>query len=363
MPSNEAFRRIEYDADFCVIGGGLAGILAAIAAARHGAETVLMHDRPVLGGNASSECRVHVCGADRHGRIPGLRETGIMEELRLENLARNPHQMWDIWDTVLYEKVHFQDNLTLLLNCSCMDAAMAGENIQSVTGWQLTTETFHEVQADLFADCSGDAVLAPLSEAEFRMGREASDEYEESIAPAEADDCTMGMSLMFWAQECDSPQPFDPPDWAYTFESCDDLPYGSDGHQRIREGYWWVELGGTEEYDSIEDTEELRDELLRISYGVWDHIKNHCPVADAENWTLERMPFLPAKRESRRYVGQHVLTQNDIEAEGRFEDTVAYGGWTMDDHHPSGFWSGQLGHSPTIFHDAPSPYGIPYRSL
>ncbi len=362
MSSAEAFRTVEHDVDVCVVGGGMAGICAAIAAARHGASTVLMQDRPVLGGNASSECRVHICGAERHGSIPNMRETGILEELQMENLARNPHHVWDIWDTVLYEKTHYQDNLTLLLNCSCLDAEMSGKRIDSVTGWQLTTQTYQRVMADIFTDCSGDAVLAPLTGAEFRMGREASDEYGESIAPEEADDCTMGMSLLFWAQECDTPQPYDPPEWAYTFESCEDLPYGADGHRSIREGYWWVELGGTEEYDTIEDTEKLRDELLRITYGVWDHIKNYCDV-DSENWTLERMPFLPAKRESRRYIGDHVLSQNDVEAQGRFEDTVAYGGWTMDDHHPTGFWSGQLGHPATIFHDAPSPYGIPYRSL
>lgn len=362
MSSEKAFKTVEHDVDVCVVGGGMAGVCAAIAAARHGARTILMQDRPVLGGNASSECRVHICGAGRHASIPNMRETGILEELRMENLARNPHRVWDIWDTVLYEKTHYQDNLTLLLNCSCMDAEMSDESIVSVTGWQLTTQTYHQVTADVFADCSGDAVLAPLTGAKFRVGREASDEYGESIAPEEADDCTMGMSLLFWARECDTPQRFDPPEWAYTFENCDDLPYGADGHQSIREGYWWVELGGTEDYDTIEDTEELRDELLRISYGVWDHIKNHCDV-DSENWTLERMPFLPAKRESRRYIGDHVLTQNDVEAGGRFEDTVAYGGWTMDDHHPTGFWSGQLGYPPTVFHEAPSPYGIPYRCL
>jgi hypothetical protein len=122
-------------------------------------------------------------------------------------------------------------------------------------------------------------------------------------------------------------------------------------------GYWWVELGG--EDDSIHDTEQIRDELLKIVYGLWDHIKNHGEHG-AENWTLEWIEFLPGKRESVRYVGDHLMTQNDVEAEGRFGDLVAYGGWAMDDHHPAGF---RHRGAPTTFYKTPSPYGIPYRSL
>jgi len=351
---------VQHEADLCVIGGGMAGLCAALAAARRGARTILMHDRPVLGGNASSEMRVHISGADRHGRIPNMRETGILEEVRLENLRRNPNRSYSVWDAVLYEKARFEPDLTLLLNCTCLDAQLEGRRISSVTGWQLTTETFHTVRAGIYADCSGDGILAPLTGARFRMGREGRDEYGESIAPETADDRTMGMSCLFQARKCDSPQPFEPPPWAYRFDSCADLPYGAEGHRWHEMGYWWIELGG--EADTIADTERLRDELLRIVFGVWDHLKNRCERR-AENWALDWIQFLPAKRESRRYVGRHVLTQNDIEAEGRFEDVVAYGGWTMDDHHPSGFWSARLGHPATIFHPAPSPYGIPYRAL
>ncbi len=346
--------------DVCVVGGGMAGLCAALAAARHGAKVALMHDRPVLGGNASSECRVHICGADRHNGIPNLRETGILEEVRLENLYRNPNRVFSIWDTVLYEKARFQDGLTLLLNCSCNGAAMDGPRIGSVAGWQLTTETVHTVEAKLFVDCSGDGILAPLTGAEHRIGREARAEYGESLAPEAADDRTMGMTCLFAAREYDTPQPFVPPDWACTFETCDGLPYGAGRHQWWGTGYWWIELGG--EHDSIHDTELLRDELLKIVYGVWDHIKNRGDHG-ADNWALDWVQFLPAKRESRRFLGDHVLTQNDVEAEGRFDDLVAYGGWTMDDHHPAGFWAVRLGAPATQFHKTPSPYGIPYRCL
>jgi len=345
------FRKTHHTVDFCVVGGGLAGMCAAIAAARRGARVALMHDRPVLGGNASSEIRMWVCGA--RGR--DLRETGIIEEIMLENLYRNPLQNYSIWDTILYEKVRFEPNITLLLNCSCVDAAMQGDRVRSVTGWQLTTQTWHVVEAENFADCSGDSVLAPLTGAEYRVGREARAEFGESIEPDEADRKTMGMSCLIQARETDRPQPFTPPEWAYTYLTDDELPNRS--HGVTETNFWWIELGG--EQDTIHDTEAIRDELLKVAFGVWDHIKNHGEHG-AENWTLDWVGFLPGKRESRRYLGDYILTQNDLRSGGRFEDIVAYGGWPMDAHHPGGVrWKGV----PTIFHRAPSPYGIPYRCL
>ncbi len=342
-------------ADFCVIGGGMAGLCAALAAARCGARTVLMHERPVLGGNASGECRVHICGADQHGARPDARETGIIEELLLKNLAVNPQRSYSVWDTVLYEAARYQRNLSLLLNCSCHSARVDGARIASVTGWQLTTQKTIEVEAQLFADCSGDGIAAPIAGAEARRGREGRDEFGESLAPQTPDDKTMGMSCLFCARPTDRPQPFTPPAWAYTFEKPEDLPHRRPGNLEC--GYWWIELGG--DGDSIADTEETRDELLRIVYGIWDHLKNHGDYG-AENWVLDWVQFLPGKRESRRLVGDHLLCQADIESGGRFPDTVAYGGWSMDQHPPGGFWhSGR----PAEFGEVPDVYGIPLRSL
>jgi len=348
-----------HEVDVCVVGGGMAGLCAAVAAARHGARTVLMQDRPVLGGNASSETRVHVCGADRHNQVKNMRETGILEELRLENLYRNHQRSFSVWDTVLYETAMLQPGLTLLLNCSCLDAAMDGPRIESVTGWQLTTQTLHRVSAGMFIDCSGDAILAPLTGAAWRMGREAGREYGESLAPETPDERTMGMTCLFQTRRHDSPQPFEPPSWAYTFDESD-LPYGARGHGWWEMGYWWIELGGEEH--TIRDTERIKHELLRTAYGVWDHIKNGGDHG-AENWALEWIQFIPGKRESRRYIGEHVMTQHDIESGGRFEDTVAYGGWTMDDHPPAGFRGAKLGHPAAVMTQCRSPYGIAYRSL
>lgn len=351
----EAFPVKEHEADFCVVGGGLAGMCAAIAAARRGSRVVLMQDRPVLGGNASSEIRMWIRGAN--GR--DVRETGLVEEIALVNCYRNPDMNFSIWDSVLYEMVMQEKNIRLLLNCSCLDAEMQGNRIVSVTGWQLTTQTYHRVNAGIFADCSGDSILAPLTGAAWRMGRESREEFGEDIAPKKADACTMGMSCLIQARQTGRPVRFLPPKWAHHYTR-EDFPYRmdlKDPDQWKEDNFWWMEIGGTK--DAIHDTEELRDELLKIAYGVWDFIKNSGEV-DAKNWDLEWMGFLPGKRESRRYEGAYILKQEDVRTGGRFPDLIGYGGWTMDDHDPRGF---QTKEKPNLFHPAPSPYGIPYRCL
>ena len=351
----EAFPIKEHEADLCVVGGGLAGMCAAVSAARRGIRVVLMQDRPVLGGNASSEIRMWIRGAN--GR--DVRETGLVEEIALENCYRNPYMNFSIWDSVLYEKVMEEKNLELLLNCSCLDAKMEGSRIVSVTGWQLTTQMYHRVNAGIFADCSGDSILAPLTGAAWRMGRESREEFGEDIAPEKADARTMGMSCLIQARQTGRPVRFIPPKWANHYTS-EDFPYRmdlKDPEQWKEENFWWMELGGMQ--DTIRDTEELRDELLKIAYGVWDFIKNSGEVK-AENWELEWMGFLPGKRESRRYEGAYILKQADVRSGGHFPDLIGYGGWTMDDHNPKGF---QTREKPTTYHPAPSPYGIPYRCL
>ena len=352
----------KHKADFCVIGGGTAGICAAISAARNGVKVILIHDRPVLGGNASSEMRMHISGADVHNKIKNMRETGLIEEMRLENLRRNPNKNFSIFDTILYEKVKFEKNILLFLNTSCLSAKTKGSKILKVTGWQLTTQKYIEVTAKIFCDCSGDGILAPLSGAKYRVGREAKKEFNESLAPDRANPYTMGMTCLFSAENTGKPVKFEPPKWANVYKSCEDLPYGRSGHEWIKMGYWWIEMGGKK--DTISDTEEIRDELLKTVYGIWDHIKNHCEDRKkAVNWDLNWVQFLPAKRESRRYIGAHVLSQNDIAAEGRFDDIVAYGGWPMDDHNSGGIGKREYVKTATIFHKTPIPYGIPFGML
>ncbi len=397
-------RRIDHVADLCIIGGGLTGISAALVAARRGIKVLLMQDRPVLGGNASSEIRMWVRGAK------GLhnREMGIISELEEENIYRNPTLCYSIWDSVMWGKVKDEPNIELLLNCSCVDAdTEVGEDgrirITSVTGWQLTTYTWHTVKAKNYSDCSGDSVLATITGAEWRVGREGHGEFGESIGPLVSDRKTMGMSCLLQARETDHPVKFTPPEWAYVypedgdfvgsgkkkFALPDDDPAESEVDQKTEDllasgasianieiknvsqcvrthdlgtskgNFWWIELGG--EDDSLHDAEQIRDELLRVAFGVWDHIKNYGDH-HAENWELEWVGFLPGKRESRRYVGAYTLTQHDLEAGGKFEDTIAFGGWPMDDHNPAGFKATAAEAASTLY-PTPSPYGIPYRSL
>ena len=211
---------VVHKAEFCVIGGGLSGMAAAIAAARRGVFVVLMHDRPVLGGNASSEIRMWIRGAEGEN----VRETGILEEIALENIYRNPDMNFSIWDSVLFEKVKLERNITLLLNCSCCDCQMDGDRIVSVTGWQTTTQTWHRVEADYFSDCSGDSILAPLTNAQWRMGRESREEFGEDIAPIVSDEYTMGLSCLLQARQTNHPVTYRPPRWAYRYTK-EDFPY------------------------------------------------------------------------------------------------------------------------------------------
>lgn len=352
MKMTEGFDTIVHQVDFCVVGGGLAGLCAAVAAARHGAKVALMQERPMLGGNASSEIRMWVCGAHGANKL----ETGLVEELKLENMYRNPDRNYSVWDGIMYEMARNEQNIELLLNCSCFDCTMDENRITSVRGWQMTTQTFHEVRARIFADCSGDSVLAPLTGAEFRVGREARSEFGESIAPEQADRRTMGMSCMLQARQEARPSEFIPPKWAYKFTR-EDLVHRVPDMSQPGENFWYLELGG--EDDSIRDTERLRDELLKTAYGIWDYVKN-APENRERNayWRLDWMGILPGKRESRRYVGDYIMTQNDVREGGHFDDLIAYGGWSMDDHNPAGFRTRE---QPTIYHPAPSPYGIPYR--
>ncbi len=347
------FETIKHDVDFCVVGGGLSGMCAAIAAARNGLKVAIMQDRPLFGGNASSEIRMWVCGANGKDN----RETGIMEEIALENLYRNPYRTWPVWDAILFEKVKEEKNIEIILNCSCNDIEMDGNRIVSIKGWQTTTQKWHTVTAKYFSDCSGDSVLAPLTGAEYRMGREARSEFDESIAPEVADKKTMGMTCLIQGRQMKEKRTFIAPSWARKFTREELEPKRLPGIERANENFWYMEIGG--EANSIDDTETLRDELLRIAMGIWDYIKNS-GECDADNWELDFLGFLPGKRESRRYVGDHIMTQHDVSSEGKFRDVIAYGGWAMDDHHPGGINTKE---PPTIFHPAPAPFGIPYRCV
>ena len=339
----------------CVVGGGLAGLCAAVASARRGARTLLMHDRPVLGGNASSEIRMWVCGA--HGR--DRRETGIIEEILLKNQFLNPGKNYSLWDSVLYGMCTRQERLETLLNCACVQGEMADGCLHNVTGFQPTTQVWHRVEAELFIDCSGDSVLAPITGAPCRMGREGYDEYGESFAPEQADNKTMGISCLIQARREREESVFIPPKWAKRKNRADLDPHRLPNLDDPMENFWYLELGGEE--DCIRDAERIKDELIAEALGLWDYLKN-APENREKNrlWRLDWIGFLPGKRESRRDLGGYVMTVHDVLSGGHFVDFIAYGGWSMDDHHPAGLRTHE---PPTTYHDSPSPFGIAYRCL
>ena len=342
------------EAQFCVVGGGLSGLSAAVAAAREGIKTVLVHDRPVLGGNASSEIRMWICGA----RGKDCRETGIVEEILLENRFCNPERNLSRWDAVLYSVCRREKNLTTLLNTVCLEAKMDGSKIAAIRAYDSPAQVWYDIKADCFADCSGDSVLGVLSGADLRFGREARSEYSESIAPETADCKTMGASCLLQCRECAEPHDFVAPEWAYKYEKPSDFQNRNPslfGEQN----FWWIEVGGND--DTLHNVENHRDELLKITFGIFDYLKNSAETKEKyRNWTLDWVGFLPGKRESYRYVGDLVQNQNHVAAGGCFDDIIAYGGWPMDDHNPEGFYhKGE----PNINHPAPSPFGISYRTI
>lgn len=339
-------------ADLCVVGGGMAGVCAAIAAARHGLKVVLIQDRAVLGGNASSEVRMWICGA--HGR--DAKETGIIEELQLLNLHLNRQLSYPLWDAILYGAVRHQPNIELILSCAVAEVEMgAPDRIRALRAWHLTRQCWIRVEARQFADCSGDSVLR-LSGAQTRWGREARQEFGESHAPEVADRQTMGNSILIQLREIDPADhvPYEPPAWAHR--------YPLDHHRLAdtgtgKDNFWWLEIGGV--MDTQQDADRIRDELYRMALGSWAWIKNH-PDGRGKRWELEWIGALPGKRENVRYVGDHTLVQQEVESCGRFADLVCHGGWSMDDHPPAAF---QHHGPPTTFHPAPSPFGIPWRCL
>ncbi|MHA7966182.1 FAD-dependent oxidoreductase [Paenibacillus sp. CAU 1782] len=348
--------------DVAVIGGGLAGVCAAIAAARLGQSVSLVQNRPVLGGNSSSEVRVWVCGATGHGVNRYARETGIMGELFAENQYRNPEGNPYLWDLVVLEAVRAESRITLFLNTDVHEVKMesgedGAERIQSATGWMMGSERRITFQSSMFLDCTGDGLLGFLAGADFRLGREARHEFNEDWAPEIADDITLGSTILFYTKDEGRPVRFVPPSFAKKIEETS-IPV----RRVIRSGdsgchYWWIEWGG--ERDTVHENEAIRDELWSVIYGIWDYIKNSGKF-DAENMTLEWVGSLPGKREYRRFVGDYVLNQNDIIAQRPFDDRVAFGGWSIDLHPPQGMYAQESGskhyHPDGIYH-------IPFRSL
>lgn len=364
--------------DLVVVGGGLTGLCAAMAAARNGAKVALVHDRPVLGGNASSEIRMHVCGASANMKKPELCEGGILHELMLANKRVNDSYNFSIWDAVLFDAAKREKNLTLYLNTTMFSASCEGKKVTQIECYQMTTERRIFLSARFFADCTGNGTLCAFAGAKFRTGSEAKSEFGEIHAPEVANNDRMGNTLLFKAADKGQPVTFIPPVDAihFTEEQLKLRKHTPDVPKEIMAtltpeeqkamfggysqdyGYWWIEIPGEKE-NIIEEYEEIRDQLVRAIYGIWDHIKNGGDHG-ADNFELTWVGMLPGVRESRRVECDYMLNEVDILSNRRFEDKVAYGGWQIDNHVAGGLFA--FDSLPSSMYEVAGSYDIPYRS-
>ena len=358
--SHREIKAINLTADLVVVGGGLAGTCCALTAARQGIEVVLIQDRPVLGGNASSEVRLWALGATSHmgNNNRWAREGGVIDELVVENMFRNPEGNALIFDTVLLEKVREEANITLLLNTAVYEVSKSSENtIKNVTAFCSQNSTNYQVEAPLFCDASGDGIVGFLSGAAFRMGAESAEEFNEPFAPSKEYGELLGHSIYFMSKDVGKPVTFVPPSFA--LKDITKVPrYRNFSVKDQACWMWWIEYGGR--LDTVHETETIKWELWKVVYGVWDYIKNSGKFPEAANLTLEWVGHIPGKRESRRFEGPYMLTQGDIVSQQQFDDAVSFGGWAIDIHPADGVFSEKPGcnqwHSKGV-------YQIPYRCL
>jgi hypothetical protein len=362
-PATESTRQpksIGIAADLAIVGGGLAGTCAAITAARAGIGVTLVQDRPVLGGNASSEVRLWILGATSHmgNNNRWAREGGVLDEILIENLYRNPEGNPIILDSLLLEKVLGEPNITLFLNTAVDSIEKnADDSIRAVNAFCSQNQTRYRIEAPLFCDSSGDGIVAFLAGAAFRMGAESREEFGEGFAPPAEYGELLGHSLYFYSKDAGRPVRFTLP--AFALQDITAIPH----YRNIRAHdsgcrFWWLEYGGR--MDTVHDTEAIKWELWKVAYGVWNYIKNSGRFPEAETLTLEWMGMIPGKRESRRFEGDYILTQHDVVCQRRHADAVSFGGWAMDLHPADGVYS-ELS-SCTQWHSK-GVYQIPYRCL
>lgn len=360
VTGNRSFPKVKINADLVITGGGLSGVCCAITAARQGLKVILAQDRPVLGGNSSSEIRLWILGATSHmgNNNRWAREGGLVDEILVENTYRNPEGNPIIFDMVLLDKVAREPNITLLLNTAVYavekkDAA----TIQSLRAFCSQNQKEYLLTAPLFCDTSGDGVVGFLSGAAFRMGAESREEFDEKFAPTEAYGELLGHSLYFYSKDTSRPVTFVPPDFA--LKDITKIPrFRTFNANDFGCKLWWIEYGGR--LDTVHDTEDIKWELWKVIYGVWDYIKNSGKFPEAATLTLEWVGAIPGKRESRRFEGDYMMKQQDIIEQRLHEDAVAFGGWSVDLHPADGVFSEKPGcnqwHSKGI-------YQVPYRSL
>ncbi len=355
---------VELHYDLVVVGGGLSGVCCAIAAARQGVKVALIQDRSVLGGNASSEIRVWVLGATSHmgNNNRWSREGGIVDEILVENMHRNKEGNPHLFDMVLLDKVLAESNITLYLDTVLYDLNMNGRTIESVEALCSHNQTCYRLSAKIFTDASGDGVVGYLAGASYMLGAEDSSDHDEGFAQDKQEyGEQMGNTIFFYSKDTGKPVEYIAPDFALkdverAIPRATNRGYLNPAQHGCK--YWWLEYGGR--LDTIYDAAQIKYELLRVVYGVWDYMKNSGNFPELANYTLEWVGSIPGKRENRRFKGLYTITQKDVIEQREHYDAVAYGGWSIDLHPADGVYSPKNGcnqwHSKGI-------YQIPYRAF
>ena len=341
------------DFDFVVVGGGIAGECAAISAARLGLKVALIQDRYVLGGNNSSEIRVGLGGRIN---LPPYGSLGyIVNEIGPERggNARGAHNYED--DRKM-RVLLAENNITLFLGYSVVSCEKEGKAIKAVNAMEVAEQKLIRVSGKMFSDCTGDASLAVMAGAETLSGRESRSSFGESLAPETADDLHMGGSIEWYCEDHNVPCSYpDSLDWGLELDETTIEP--------VHRANWYWECGM--HYDPIGEAEKMRDYGMYVAYSTFSYCKNR--YSAKEDWECTHLIWVShviGKRESRRIVGDHILTQNDILRKIPYEDASASVSWNIDQHfprkdnaavYPGDEWLSE-GHLTPV-----TPYGIPYR--
>ncbi|MDL2265508.1 FAD-dependent oxidoreductase [Parabacteroides sp. OttesenSCG-928-G21] len=338
--------------DLVVIGGGVAGLSAAVSAARLGCKVALIHDRPVLGGNNSSEVRVHLGGRIEAGPY---KELGNLQKEFGPERGGNAQPADYYEDDKKMEIVANEKNITLFANYRAMGVEKSGNKITAVTARHIENGNELRFTAPLFSDCTGDGTIGVLAGADFAMGREGRDEFNESTAPEVADDMTMGSSVQWYSQETEKRSSFPRFNYGVSFtdNSCEKVPMGE----------WTWETGMN--YDQISDFERIRDYGLLVVYSNWSYLKNDLKENEAfRNRKLDWVAYISGKRESRRLLGDYILKEDDLRRYVVHEDGTAATTWSIDLHYPDPKNSANFPDAEfkSIAKHIPiHPYPIPYR--
>lgn len=340
--------------DLVVIGGGIAGMSAAVTAARLGVKVALIHDRPVLGGNNSSEVRVHLGG--RIGVKP-YKELGALQKefgpLRGGNAQ--PGEFYE--DDKKAKIIAEEENISFFPNYHAFAVEMNGNKIQKVIAKHIETGMEMAFEGAVFSDCTGDGTIGYLAGADYKMGRESKTEFNESTAPEQADKLTMGASVQWYSVDKNEPVSFPMFKYGLSFDHL--------RAEKVTMGEWTWETGMN--YDQINDFERIRDYGLMVVYSNWSFLKNEFNENNLyKNRALEWVAFVSGKRESRRLLGDHILTENDLINYRVYPDGSGSTTWTIDLHYPDPNNTKYFPDSEfksIAKHKPIHPYPVPYRCL